>query len=220
MVEHKMNHKKENSTGMKMPPKEIHDLVMEKYSDIARADGDGCAPSCCGGPGSLVTIREIGNLLDYAKEDLLSAPEEANLGLGCGNPLSLAGLKPGETILDLGSGAGFDAFLAARKVGETGKVIGMDMTPDMVHRARANAKELEMANVEFRLGKIEDLPVDDGSVDVVISNCVINLSPYKNAVFAEIYRCLKPGGRIVISDVLRSGEIPEEIRNDPSAYTG
>jgi ubiquinone/menaquinone biosynthesis C-methylase UbiE len=142
------------------------------------------------------------------------------LGLGCGNPISKAELKAGETALDLGSGAGFDAFLAAERVGKSGKVIGVDMTLDMVEKARMNAKKLKISNVEFRQGEIEKLPVEDHSVDVVISNCVINLSPDKSAVFGEIFRSLKPGGRIVISDILRSGEMPEEIRSNPAAYTG
>jgi ubiquinone/menaquinone biosynthesis C-methylase UbiE len=163
---------------------------------------------------------DLGKVLDYKAEDLSLAPGEANLGLGCGNPISRAGLKAGETVLDLGSGAGFDAFLASRQVGESGKVIGVDMTQEMVQKAQANAEKLNVSNVDFRLGEIEKLPVADRSVDVVISNCVINLSPDKAAVFGEIYRCLKPGGRILISDILRSGEIPEAIRNNPAAYTG
>ena len=198
----------------------IHDLVIEKYSEIAKGENEECMPSCCDGSTPLMTIKELGKALDYKEEDLLLAPGEANLGLGCGNPISIADLQPGETVLDLGSGAGFDAFLAAKRVGELGKVIGMDMTPEMVQKARANAEELNISNVDFRLGKIEKLPVSDSSVDVVISNCVINLSPDKSAVFGEIYRSLKPGGRIIISDVLRSGEIPEELRNNPAAYTG
>lgn len=199
---------------------QIHDLVIEKYSEIAKGEREGPMPSCCDGATSLTTIKELGKVLDYKEEDLLLAPGEANLGLGCGNPISMAGLKPGETVLDLGSGAGFDAFLAAKQVGESGKVIGMDMTLEMVQKARANADKLNLANVDFRMGKIEKLPVADSSVDVVISNCVINLSPDKSAVFGEIYRSLKPGGRIIISDVLRSGEIPEAFLNNPAAYTG
>ena len=168
----------------------------------------------------MITIEEMGKALDYTEENLSLSPGEANLGLGCGNPISMADLKPGETVLDLGSGAGFDAFLAAKAVGESGKVIGVDMTPEMVQNARTNAEKLNISNVEFRLGEIEKLPVSDSSVDVVISNCVINLSPDKSEVFGEISRSLKPGGRIIISDILRSGEIPEEIRTNPAAYTG
>lgn len=198
----------------------IHSLVRGKYAVIAKGDAGGCAPSCCNGPSPLVTIMDLGKALDYTEKDLAVAPGEANLGLGCGNPISRAELKAGEVVLDLGSGAGFDAFLAARLVGASGKVIGVDMTPEMVARAAQNAEKLQVANVAFRLGQIERLPLEDGSVDVAISNCVINLSPDKAAVFGEIYRVLKPGGRIVISDVLRSGEIPQELKNDPAAYTG
>jgi arsenite methyltransferase len=198
----------------------IHNLVREKYTGVAKGDGGGCTASCFEGTAPLITIKEMGEALDYSEEDLLSGPGEANLGLGCGNPISMAGLNSGETVLDLGSGAGFDAFLAAQRVGESGKVIGVDMTPEMVQKARTNAEKLNISNVEFRLGEIEKLPVSDSSVDVVISNCVINLSPDKSAVFGEIYRSLKPGGRIVISDILRSGQIPEEIRTNPAAYTG
>ncbi|MFY9944347.1 MAG: methyltransferase domain-containing protein, partial [Desulfobacterales bacterium] len=161
-----------------------------------------------------------GKALDYTEKDLAVAPGEANLGLGCGNPISRAELKAGEVVLDLGSGAGFDAFLAARQVGASGRVIGVDMTLEMVARATQNAEKLQVANVAFRLGQIERLPLADDSVDVTISNCVINLSPDKAIVFGEIHRVLKPGGRMVISDVLRSGEIPQALQNDPSAYTG
>jgi len=210
----------DNKTIAEESKDKIHGMVREKYSGIAKGDVVGCAPSCCGGSPSLVNIIDLGKALDYAEKDLSLAPGEANLGLGCGNPISSAELKPGEIVLDLGSGAGFDAFLSAQRVGESGKVIGVDMTPEMVERARINAERLNISNVEFRHGEIEKLPVSDGSVDVVISNCVINLSPDKSAVFGEIYRSLKPGGRIVISDILRSGEMPEEIRSNPAAYTG
>jgi SAM-dependent methyltransferase len=198
----------------------VHSLVKEKYSSIAKGTASGCAPSCCGGSPSLVNILDLGKALDYSGKDLSLAPGEANLGLGCGNPISNAELKPGEIVLDLGSGAGFDAFLAAERVGKTGKVIGVDMTPEMVEKARMNGEKFKISNVEFRLGEIEKLPVPDNSVDVVLSNCVINLSPDKSAVFKEIHRALKPGGRIIISDILRSGEMPEEIRSNPAAYTG
>jgi arsenite methyltransferase len=205
---------------MEKRKEKIHNLVIAKYSEIAKAEEGEFTESCCSGLNPISTIKEIGKALDYQEEDLLLAPGEANLGLGCGNPISIADLQPGETVLDLGSGAGFDAFLAAKQVGASGQVIGMDMTPEMVQKAKANADRLKISNVDFRWGKIEKLPVSDGSVDVVISNCVINLSPDKSAVFREIYRSLKPGGRIIISDVLRSGEIPEELKNNPAAYTG
>jgi len=198
----------------------IHDLVKERYGDIAKGSSSGCTLACCDGSPSLVNIIDMGKTLDYAEEDLLLAPGEANLGLGCGNPIGMAGLKEGETVLDLGSGAGFDAFLAAKKVGKAGKVIGVDMTPEMVEKAKENAERLNFTNVEFRLGEIERLPVQDNSVDVVISNCVINLSPDKPSVFREMYRVLKPGGRVSISDILRSGEMPQEIRDNPDAYIG
>jgi arsenite methyltransferase len=199
---------------------EIHTLVRDKYGAIAKGAPGSCASSCCGGSSPLVNIVNMGKALDYTEKDLELAPGEANLGLGCGNPISRAALKPGEVVLDLGSGAGFDAFLAAKQVGDSGKVIGVDMTPEMVEKAGANAKKLNMPNVEFRIGEIEKLPVEDQSVDVVISNCVINLSLDKSAIFGEIHRTLKPGGRIVISDILSFGEIPEAIRNNPAAYTG
>jgi SAM-dependent methyltransferase len=205
--------------AMKCQGDEIQELVKEKYSAIAEGKRGLGAASCCG-PAPLVDIQSMGRTLDYKEEDLLLAPGEANLGLGCGNPIGKANLNPGETVLDLGSGAGFDVFLAAEQVGESGQVIGMDMTLEMVEKSRANAQKLNVHNVDFRLGKIEALPVADQSVDVVISNCVINLSPDKRAVFGEIRRVLKPGGRIVISDILRSGEIPEALKNDPAAYTG
>lgn len=205
---------------MKKEKDEIQKLVIEKYADIARKDDKGFPSCCCNGSSWPVDIMELGKLVDYTDADLALAPGEANLGLGCGNPISRAGLQEGETVLDLGSGAGFDAFLAAERVGRSGKVIGVDMTPEMVERARTNAKKLKMPNVDFRWAEIENLPVEDGSVDVVISNCVINLSTDKRTVYKEMFRTLKPGGRIIISDVLRSGDIPEEIRTNPAAYTG
>lgn len=215
-----MTYEDDSFKDLKNSKDQIHSLVIEKYTDIAIGKNGDCIPSCCKGSTPFTTIKEIGKALDYSKEDLLLAAGEVNLGLGCGNPIGMANLKPGETVLDLGSGAGLDAFIAAKHVEESGKVIGVDMATEMVEKARANAEDLKIPNVEFRHGKIEELPVSDDSVDVVISNCVINLSPDKPAVFMKIYRSLKAGGRIIISDILRSGEITEELRKNPAAYTG
>lgn len=199
---------------------EILGLVREKYAAVAKGGQGACVPSCCGGAPVLVSLMEKGKTLGYAERDLAVAPGEANLGLGCGNPVGRAALMQGETVLDLGSGAGFDAFLAAERVGASGRVIGVDMTPEMVERARQNASRMNVPNVEFRLGQIERLPVEDGSIDCVLSNCVINLSPDKVRVFGEMHRTLRPGGRIVISDILRSRDLPEAIRGNAAAYSG
>jgi len=201
---------------MKLLKNNIKQMVKKSYAEIAQPDK--CR--CCGDSSNLANILDLGKKLDYTKDELAIGLGDANLGLGCGNPLSIADLKPGETVLDLGSGAGFDAFLAAKSVGKRGRVIGVDMTREMIKKAKKNADKMGVGNVEFRLGEIEELPVPDNSVDVVLSNCVINLSPDKRAVFGELFRVLKPGGRISISDVLRSGEIPREIMDDPKAYTG
>ncbi len=201
-----------------MEEKDIKSVVREKYGNIAATSGTCCpSASCCGGP---AVVTEIGKKIGYADSDLAAAPEGANLGLGCGNPIALASLKQGETVLDLGSGAGFDCFLAADRVGKTGRVIGVDMTPEMIERARKNARKDGVENVEFRLGDIEHLPVEEGSVDVIISNCVINLAPDKGRVFGEAFRVLKPGGRLMVSDIVLTRPLPDFVKNSVAAYIG
>ena len=197
--------------------------VREKYAKIARQSGSCCGPknSCCGpNQEACSTAQATAENIGYSSEDLGAVPEDANLGLGCGNPLGLVQCKEGDTVLDLGSGAGFDCFLAAQKVGKDGLVIGVDMTPDMIEKARENAANGGYGNVEFRLGEIEHLPVADSSVDLVISNCVVNLSVDKAEVFQDAYRALRPGGRMMISDIVLLSELPDQIRDSIEAYVG
>jgi ubiquinone/menaquinone biosynthesis C-methylase UbiE len=202
-----------------MEEKKIKKKVREGYAKIAKQETTCCESIevCCGKANS---PEEISKTIGYTEEQLQSVPEGANLGLGCGNPTAIASLQPGEVVLDLGSGAGFDCFLAANKVGPTGKVIGVDMTPEMLSKARENAKKAGYTTVEFRRGEIEKLPVDDASVDVVISNCVINLSPDKKKVFEETFRVLKSDGRLAVSDIVLLKDLPEKIKDSVEAYVG
>lgn len=193
----------------------IRGSVRESYGKIAVTNGSCCGPGSCGGVAGTAAPT-----LGYSAEDMAAVPEGSNLGLGCGNPVALASLKAGETVLDLGSGAGFDCFLAAKAVGNTGRVIGVDMTPEMISKARGNAAKGGYQNVEFRLGEIEHLPVADGTVDIVISNCVINLSPDKRSVIRDVFRVLKKDGRISISDIVATQQLPEAIRNDMALHSG
>ncbi|HEX4697677.1 MAG TPA: arsenite methyltransferase [Candidatus Udaeobacter sp.] len=190
----------------------VREQVRRRYGATARGETSSCDDGCCSSTSA--------DILGYSAEESAIAPEGANLGLGCGNPLAIASLRAGQVVLDLGSGAGFDCFLAARAVGSSGKVIGVDMTHEMLSKARENARENGFTNVEFRLGEIEALPVADNSIDVIISNCVINLSPEKQRVFDEAFRVLKPAGRLAVADMVATAPLPEEIKSDWAAYTG
>jgi arsenite methyltransferase len=199
-------------TGIKRShdPEELREEVRRGYTRVAETLGGG----------DKERSREIGRRIGYSEEELAAAPEEANLGVGCGNPTAIDALRPGETVVDLGSGAGMDAFLAARRVGPTGRVIGVDMTPAMLEKARENAEKVGLDNVEFREGRIEELPLEDESVDVILSNCVINLSPEKERVYREVYRVLRPGGRVMVSDIVLERPLPEALAESIEAYLG
>lgn len=199
-----------------MDSKQIKDAVKNKYGEIA-SKSSGCCGNCSCGSG---TTDNYAKQIGYDDTDISSVPSGSNLGLGCGNPTAIEAIKKGETVLDLGSGAGFDAFLAAKAVGESGKVIGVDLTPEMIAKAKENARKGNFTNVEFKLGEIEHLPIEDESIDAIISNCVINLSPDKPQVFKEAYRVIKQGGRLMVSDIVLEKSLPDDIKQSVEAYVG
>jgi len=203
-----------------MENEKIKEHVKKRYGEIAKTECSSCSSSCCSSSSCGTPPQYVAWKIGYSPDEIESVPDDSVLGLGCGNPVALASLKEGETVLDLGSGGGIDVFLAAKKVGSNGKVIGIDMTEEMVGRAKASALKHGYKNVEFRLGEIENLPVEDETVDVIISNCVINLSPDKLKVFQEAYRVLKPSGRLMVSDLVTEGKLPEEIRKSYAAWAG
>lgn len=198
-----------------MESEKVKDFVKKRYSEIAQTERSCCSSSCCGS-----SMKDVALQIGYSERDLKNIPDSSILGLGCGNPVALASLKEGETVLDLGSGGGIDVFLASKKVGSSGKVIGVDMTKEMLKRAEASALKFGHRNVEFRLGEIENLPIEDKTVDAIVSNCVINLSPDKLRVFQEAYRVLKPKGRLMVSDIVTKGKLPENIRKSFDAWAG